>query len=232
MMIKNFPVALLLGCGLFSFASHAEDLPLIHSDDFEAGADAWFPSQPDRWKISESEKGHALHLLGKSGRYNPPHRSPHSITLLKNKVVGDFVLTARVKTLQTTRGHRDMDIFFGYQDPANFYYVHLGEKPDPHSSQIFIVDDAPRTKITETPDVGIPWKDDTFHEVKVVRKVESGLIEIYFDDMEKPQKVAHDKTFQWGLIGLGSFDDLGMWDDVKINGVAIDKKATLYTPAK
>ena len=39
---------------------------------------------------------------------------------------------------------------WGWQDPARFYYVHLGEKPDPHSSQVFIVNDAPRTAITMT----------------------------------------------------------------------------------
>ena len=114
-----------------------------------------------------------------------------------------------------------MCIFFSWQDPSHFYYVHLGEKPDPNSSQIFIVNDDPRTKITETPDVGIPWTDDGWHQVKVVRKVTDGLIEIYFDDMEKPQKVAHDKTFVWGMIGLGSFDDLGLWDDVEIRGTVI-----------
>jgi len=126
-----------------------------------------------------------------------------------------------------------MCIFFGYQDPAHFYYVHLGEKPDPHSSQVFIVNEAPRTKITETPDVGIPWKDDTWHDVKLVRRIEDGLIEVYFDDMSKPQKVAHDKTFTWGLLGLGSFDDLGQWDDVRINGTPVSGKSpVLFEPAK
>lgn len=218
-----------------AIAAEPEELAVIHSDDFES-ADSladWHPSEAAKWIISEAGEGggKVLHLLGKSA-YQPPHRSPHSITLLKDKVVGDFVLTAKVKTLQTTRGHRDMCIFFGYQDPAHFYYVHLGEVPDPHSSQVFIVNDAPRTKITETPDLGIPWQDNQFHQVKVVRKVDSGLIEIYFDDMETPQKVAHDKTFQWGLIGLGSFDDLGQWDDVEIRGLAVDgKQAQLFEPA-
>jgi quinoprotein glucose dehydrogenase len=198
-------------------------LTLIHSDDFEKGGGAWLPSDAKMWTVDQLKDGnHALHLHGKSS-YQPPFRSPHSITLLKDKVVGDFVLTARVRTLQTTRGHRDMCIFFGFQNPSQFYYVHLGETPDPHSSQVFIVNQAPRTKITETPDIGVPWVNDQFHHVKVVRKVKSGLIEIYFDDMEKPQKVAHDKTFAWGAIGLGSFDDLGLWDDFRLNGVPIDK---------
>ena len=117
-----------------------------------------------------------------------------------------------------------MDVFFGWQDPANFYYVHLGEKPDPHSSQIFIVGDKPRTAITTKNTGGIPWKDGYWHSVKVVRRVKDGTIEIYFDDMNTPAKVAKDTTYKWGMVGLGSFDDLGAWDDVRINGELIKGK--------
>ena len=208
----------------------ADEMPLIINENFDTGSGAWFPTDPKKWTVDDLDGNNVLHLHGKSA-YAPPVRSPHSITLLKNHVLGDFVLTARVQTLQTTRGHRDMCIFFGWQDPSHFYYVHLGEKPDANSSQIFIVNDEPRTKITETENIGVPWQNDTWHDVKVVRKIADGLIEIYFDDMTTPQKVAHDKTFEWGLIGLGSFDDLGLWDDVKINGIAInDQKAKLPEP--
>jgi len=225
MKLKEIAAAfVVLALASAAFADH-HHLKIVHQDDFENGAKAWLPTEAAKWSVEKQKDGnHAYRLHGKS-KYQPPHRSPHSISLLKDKVVGDFVLTARVQTLQTTRGHRDMCIFFGFQDPAHFYYVHLGEVPDPHSSQVFIVNEAPRTKITETKDVGIPWKDNTWHRVKVVRKVKSGLIEIYFDDMDKPQKVAHDKTFQWGAIGLGSFDDLGLWDDVEIRGQILDKQA-------
>lgn len=189
----------------------------------------WIFTQPDRWTWTDG----TLHLLGVSSQYKPPHRSPHSIALLKDRVFGDFVLTARVKTLQTSRGHRDMCLFFGWQDPANFYYVHLGEKVDPNSSQVFIVKNAPRTPITKENSGGIPWKDDTWHEVKLVREAESGRIDVFFDDMTKPAKSAVDKTFAWGMIGLGSFDDLGQWDEVRINGTLLSGKTpVLPVPAE
>ena len=220
-MIRTLLALSTLSLGLSGL--YADDLPLIHKDDFEsaAAAKAWFPTDPEKWTIDDQAGNHVLHLHGKSN-YNPPFRSPHSITLLKDKILGDFVLTAKVKTLQTSRGHRDMCIFFGWQDPSHFYYVHLGELVDPNSSQIFIVKEAPRTPVTEKNSGGIPWKDGVMHDVKLVRRVADGLIEVYFDDMETPKKVAHDKTFQWGMIGLGSFDDLGLWDDVEIRGVSVD----------
>ncbi len=208
----------------------AEELPLVHADDFSGGAGAWHPSHPAMWEVAEVEGGaSAYRLKGKSG-YQPEHRSPHSVSLLKGVVLGDFTLTAKVRTLQRPTGHRDMCLFFGYQDPSRFYYVHLGQDPDPHSSQVFIVNEAPRTAITENETAGIPWEDGKWHEVKLVRRVADGLVEVYFDDMETPAMTARDKTFAWGLVGLGSFDDPGEWTDVEIRGTTAEGEPVLFTP--
>ncbi len=217
MRIVSF--VLLIVCSLSPLIAE-ETLPVVFQEDFENGVKNWKPSDAKKWKLSEENGNHVYHLLGKSD-YQPPHRSPHSLSLVKDVVVSDFALIAKVKTLQTSRAHRDMCLFFGYQDPANFYYVHLGQKTDPHANQIFIVNDAPRIKISEKTNAGTPWKDGTWHQVKVVRRTSDGLIEIYFDNMEKPQISAHDNTFTWGQIGLGSFDDLGQWDDVQLLGKTV-----------
>ena len=52
----------------------------------------------------------------------------------------------------------------------------------------------------------------------MVRDSKKGTIEIYFDDMKKPHMSAVDKTFGKGRIGLGSFDDMNDFDDIKICG--------------
>ncbi len=198
--------------------SGAEPEKIDVKEDFESGASRWAPTDATKWKLEQLANGnHVYHLLGVS-KYQPPHRSPHSISLLKDVVVSDFELTAKVQTLQTSRGHRDMCVIFGYQDPANFYYVHLGQATDDHANQIFVVDDAPRIKISEKTNTGTPWKDATWHTIKVVRRTNDGLIEIYFDDLTRPVMIAHDKRFTWGQIGLGSFDDMGQWDDVALVG--------------
>jgi len=114
-------------------------------------------------------------------------------------------------------------IVFGYQDPAHFYYVHLGKQADDHANQIFIVNDAARTKISLTSTSGTNW-DDNWHTVRVVRKPADGTIEIYYDDMTKPVMTAKDKTFAWGQIGVGTFDDTSDWDDIVVRGKAVEKK--------
>ncbi len=225
MMFRSLVLIVCLGSLLFPVAVSAEEcegLPLIYATGFEEGTDDWTPTDPAAWQISDLDGNKVLHQF-KTSQYKPPYRSPYNINLLKDVCVSDFVLKVKVmSTAKTAGAHRDMCVFFNRQDPANFYYVHLGARPDPHSSQIMLVDDAPRKMITKNESPGIPWTDG-WHQVKVVRKTAEGVIEIYFDDMDKPVMVASDKTFTWGQIGLGSFDDHGYWDDLKLYGTKVER---------
>lgn len=215
-----------LGTGLQATAAEGQ-LPLLFEDDFESGLDAWQTTDVEKkfWELvtvkRDGQETQALRVTGPS-EYQPPHRSPHSIALVKDVVVSDFEMTVQAQSTNRDAGpHRDMCLFWGYQDPAHFYYVHLGAKADPHACQIFIVDDAPRTMITKQQAGGTPWTDE-WHTVKVVHRVDQGLMEVYFDDMEKPLMTAEDKTFQWGQVGLGTFDDHGNWDEFQLRGKKVE----------
>lgn len=214
-----FVVVFAFGCSSTSLVALGEDvkLPLVFADDFEAGADHWQPVDPPHWKIKAEGGNHVFSQFVKQGKYQPPHRSPVNIALLKDHAVEDFELTVRVLSTHPDYGHRDAVLVFGYQDPAHFYYVHLGKQTDDHANQIFIVHDKPRTKISAKTTSGTPW-DDQWHNVKIVRKVSDGTIAVYFDDLTTPAMTAQDKTFAWGRIGLGSFDDTTDWDDLKLVG--------------
>jgi hypothetical protein len=229
--IRLLLFALLLGAS--SAAIAAETLPLLYEDDFENGMDRWQTMDPDPSKLSfkvvelksaDSKPTKALRALGTSA-YQPKHRSPPNFALLKDVTVGDFELTAKVQSTNTSAGaHRDMCIFWGYQDPTHFYYVHFGAKADPHACQIFIVNDAPRVAITQKEAEGTPWTE-AWHDVKVVRRIGDGTIEVYFDRLDEPFMTAHDNAFKWGRVGLGTFDDNGNWDDFVLRGVEVDPKA-------
>jgi hypothetical protein len=198
------------------------DLPLVFADDFEHGDSHWQPTDANGWKIKAAKEGHVYSQFKKDSNYKPPHRSPLNISLLKDVVVGDFVLTAKVLSTHPDYAHRDACLVFGYQDPAHFYYVHFGKKTDDHANQIFIVNDAPRTKISTKTSVGTDW-DDSWHNIKIVRKTNDGTIEIYYDDMKNPVMTAKNNAFDWGRIGIGSFDDTTDWDDIHLHGIKVTK---------
>ncbi len=215
-----------LGCVVVALVAQAADapgeLPEIFREDFEQGADHWQPTDPNAWKLLKTDRGQVYRQFEQS-KFKPPFRSPFNFALRKNVVVGDFVLEAKLQSTFKDYPHRDMVAVFGYQDPAHFYYVHLGKKADDHANQIFIVNGAPRIKISTKSTPGINWTDG-WHNLKIVRRVADGSIEIYFDDMKSPIMTATDKTFAWGQIGIGTFDDTGNWDDVRLRGRKVDKK--------
>jgi hypothetical protein len=211
---------------LASNRTSAQTLPLVFTDDFEHDVGRWEMTDADPtkpfWELVRADPKfgngtQVLRVLGPSN-YQPPHRSPHSIALVKDIVLSDFELTVQVQSTNVDAGpHRDMCVFWGYQDAAHFYYVHLGAKPDPHACQIFIVNDAPRTAITTKTASETPWRLD-WHTIKVVRRVDDGLMEVYFDNMDEPHMAAVDKHFVWGQVGLGTFDDNGNWDNFQLRG--------------
>jgi hypothetical protein len=208
---------------LGSFAAAADELPVVYLEDFEKGAERWQPLDAKQWQIKKTDQGQVYSQHEKKSAYKPPHRSPTNVALLKDVTVGELELTAKVLSTHPDYGHRDAVIVFGYQDPAHFYYVHLGKQADDHANQIFIVNGAARTKISLTSTSGTNW-DDKWHTVRVVRKPADGTIEIYYDDMTRPVMTAKDKTFAWGRIGVGTFDDTSNWDDIVVRGTAVEKK--------
>jgi hypothetical protein len=228
-LVKRF-MQLALLVGALGMRLDAAELPVLHADDFEHGMDHWQPlgDQHAESPFAVVEVNgptdaatHALRALGTS-KYEPPFRSPPNVALLKDVTVGDFEITAKVQSTNVHAGpHRDMCIAWGYQDPSHFYYVHFGAASDPNACQIFIVDDAARTPITVKTATGTPWTEG-WHSVKVIRRVEDGTIEVFFDDMDEPHMTAKDTRFQWGQVGLGTFDDNGNWDDFELRGVQLD----------
>jgi hypothetical protein len=236
MILRNAPVALPLTLFLVCSGSawgadegipkEQKGLPLVFTEDFEHGGDHWEFTDAAAWKVADENGNHALSLFAES-KYEPKVRSPKNIAWIKDLNVSDFVLEARLKQTGREYGHRDLCLFFGHKDPTRFYYVHLATKADEHANSIFLVNDAPRVSIAQERTDGTQWGTD-YHHVRIERDTQSGTIVVFFDDMTKPVMKATDKTFTSGGIGLGSFDDVGNFDEVRVWG----KKAAPATAKK
>lgn len=203
--------------------SEVNGMPLIFFEDFESGSDRWIATDSKAWKVVE-EDGNRVFALHAQSDYEPPVRSPKNIARVKDLVVGDFVLEARMKQTGREYGHRDMCIFFGYQDPSRFYYVHLATKADAHANSIFLVNGEPRVSIAHERTDGTDWGAG-YHTIRIERDTKEGTIVVYYDDMTKPVMKTTDRTFLQGGIGFGSFDDTGNIDDVRLWGKAADESS-------
>jgi hypothetical protein len=196
--------------------------PRLFFDDFESGKlDAWEPSDPKAWKPDVFQGRKVSHQFQQS-QVKTPVRSPFNRSVVKDLIVSDCVLDVQLRSTARDYPHRSLCLFLGYQDPAHMYYVHLGQKTDDHANQIFIVNNEPRRKISTKTTEGTPW-DDQWHHVRIVRDTAAGSIDVFWDDMDKPIMQAIDKTFTWGRVGIGSFDDTGLFDDVAVYGVKVER---------
>jgi hypothetical protein len=220
-----FCTILLIGsdrAGARQSPSHAAvDLPLVFQDNFEQDQpQGWDFTDKSAWRITRLDTRHGRVLdQFRESRYQPPVRSPLNIALVQGHDLADFVMDVEVRSTGRDYGHRDLCLFFDYQDPSHFYYVHLGKQADAAANSIFRVDGQPRVSIAETRTQGTPWTSG-WHHVRIVRTIKDGLIAVYFDDMKSPVMTAHDRTFTHGRLGVGSFDDTGMFDEIRIRGRA------------
>jgi hypothetical protein len=178
-------------------------------------------SDPAVWTFSVDENNKTCLELNYDrekykSSYTPKHRSPVHIALLRQYPLTDFVMDVELMSTTDPYDHQDLCLFFGFESPEKYYYVHLAKKADMNAHNVFIVNEADRKNIATETTKGVEWKKGTWHTARLVRQASTGKIEVYFDDMTKPIMKAEDKTFQSGMVGFGSFDDTGRFRRVAL----------------
>lgn len=210
---------LLLATSLFAQKSTIpSDYKLVYAQDFSTpqAFSSFDKTDETAWRINETGGNSTLELFGKS-QYKARVRSPFNIALIKDLMVGDFILEVNLAQSGKEYGHRDLCLFFNVKDPTNYYYVHIASVADDHANNVFLVNDAPRVKIASKTTKGTGWGEtNSWHTARIERNATAGTIRVYFDNMETPIMEASDTHFDKGLIGFGSFDDTGQFDNIKI----------------
>lgn len=198
--------------------------PLLYETDFEQVNDlAGFEfSDPSAWRLLDSLGNQSLDLFGSSD-YRARVRSPFNIAVLKEVMVGDFILEVDLKQTGREYGYRDMCLFFGLQNATNFYYVHIATAADANAHNVFIVNDEARRNLSARTTQGVDWGSD-WQKVKIERTLSDGVIKVYFNDMDTPIMEARDDHFASGYVGFGSFDDTGRVDNIKLWGEPVEER--------
>jgi hypothetical protein len=213
-------VAVLKSSPLLAARTAVQELPLLFSSDFESGrADGWRPNNPKHWQVVDLDgsKVYALTAPGEQGRV----RAPTSWSVAEGYDVTSFEFTGRLKCdVDPANARRDLCVFFHFQDPTHFCYVHFSASSDEAHNIIALVNGADRLKINLEPPGKSTFRltDKSWHTFKVRGDAPSGRIEAYLDDMNEPILTAVDRTLSHGLVGVGSFDDLGFFDDLRLRG--------------
>lgn len=198
-----------------------EDMyPLLFSENFEDNdTRGWRPNFPANWEIREEDGSLVYTLLapGDPGRI----RAPYSWSILEDYDVKGFVFRGKLKCNEDVDNpYRDVVIVFNFQDPEHFYYVHFSAISDEVHNIIALVDGKDRVKINfEAPgESKARLTDDNFHDFKVTYNATNGEIRAYLDDMDTPILTALDRTLAHGAVGVGSFDDIAGFDDIRLWG--------------
>jgi hypothetical protein len=212
--------------------NRAGEWPLLASFDFEnRRAAGWKSNQPEHWRVTEHDGSLVYELTapGEPGKV----RAPSSWSLLAGHDVTSFVFTGRLQCkADTTNPQRDMCVFFHFQDPTHFYYVHFSATSDAFHNIIGLANGVDRIKINLESAGKSTFRltDIKWHDFKVTYEAATGTIQAYLDDMGTPILTAVDKTLDHGLVGVGSFDDTGYFDDIKLWGDVPPREARIQAP--
>lgn len=216
-----FALLMLLICCLHFSLANETKLPLLASFDFETGTAAgWQPNDPAHWRVIRQDGSFVYELTtpGEQGKV----RAPTSWSLLAAPDVNSFVFAGRLKCgVDPANTYRDLCVIFHFQDPTHFCYVHFSARSDEVHNITGLVNGADRVKINSEPPEKSTFRltDTNWHQFKVAYDAGAGRIEAFLDDMEAPILTAIDKTLGHGLVGIGSFDDTGCFDDIKLWGI-------------
>jgi len=185
-------------------------------DKFKEGIKrGWLPKTPEKWELVQEGKN-GFYRLKEPGDYSDGVMRPAEYSLVGHVVYTDFKFKCKLRCdAPIERRYRDVVVIFGYQDDTHFYYVHFSNINDDLHNGIMLVNGDHRRKLNM--DMEEPTLTDLeFHKVSVKRKVKTGDIEVHLDG--KLVMKAQDATFTEGKVGIGSFDDIGSFDNVWVKG--------------
>ncbi|CAH0202293.1 PQQ-dependent sugar dehydrogenase [Microbacterium sp. Bi121] len=195
-------------------------------------ADDWTPRTPAKWDFPGDEV-----VLTEAGTDpNDGIRRPFEYAVLdEGPELGSFDLSAQVRLDEPASvNNRDVILVFGWKSDTEYYYTHLSQDNTIYAHNgIFKVNNADRERIDDQWDgkVGAPpaVTDEQWHDVRVVRCVDSGDIAVYVDGLDTPLFTANDDTFGEGRVGFGSFDNFGRIRNLTVTPALEDATAPAVT---
>jgi hypothetical protein len=185
------------------------------ADTLSAFGHQWDVVQSSDWKVEGQGASQVLELIAHRGPLPGPRR-PIQFALARTP---DFA-KVRVELDTRPRGSSLM-IVFAYRDPAHFDYAHLSVDTgiaQPVHNGIFHVFGGERVRISSQAGPGAFTATNRWHHVLLTHNGQNGSIQVLVDGRALPALRASDLSLSAGRVGLGSFDEVGDFKNVKITG--------------
>ncbi len=229
LMVAVFPL-LLSGCAGKPVTRTTDPEPLIVTvrEDFDLPdpGDAWRFRTPSLWRVAVEGDRRFLQMAVPPERpMLPGVRRPQEYALYIAWEFRSFSLSCRLRLdRDVSVKARDACIIFGRRDETHFYYVHLSSISDGTHNSIMRVDGETRQQLVpDSRSIPPAIADRAWHKVDVLRDVDAGTIKVFVDayDASTPALFSIiDRTYDWGFIALGSFDDHASFTRIIIDGQA------------
>lgn len=149
------------------------------------------------------------------GPRNPVPRRPQTFALARTKPFKKVTIDLEVK-----RAGKSLIIVYAYQDESHFNYAHLSvdtAKQQPVHNGMFHVYGNERVRISSTEGPGsLPTEEWT--KVRFTHDGATGKAWVEVEGKKFPSLVAYDLSLTEGRVGLGSFNEMASFRNVRIKG--------------
>jgi hypothetical protein len=220
-----------MGCQTLPVSPSSAQDPLLvtveQNFDLADPSDAWMFRTPSLWRIGEEGDRRFLQMAIPPKRPTMPGiRRPQEYAIFSRYEFRSFNLSCRVRLDREVEVKaRDACIIFGRQDNTHMYYAHLSSLSDGGAHNVLMrVDGQKRGSLTPRAALPPPAITDAgWHTVNVIRDADTGSIRVFVDPAaptDPPLFDVVDRTYEWGFVGLASFDDHASFSRVRIEGQA------------
>jgi hypothetical protein len=173
----------------------------------------WTVPVASDWKVDREDGTEVLRLVQHRGPLPGPRR-PIQFALADSRNPGRVTVEADVKPLGGS-----LLIVFAYRDEAHFDYAHLSvdtASAQPVHNGIFHVYGGERVRISAERGAASFSASGNWHRVKLTHDAATGAVSVTVDDQAVPALQAVDLSLGPGKVGVGSFDEAGVFKNVRI----------------
>ncbi len=197
------------------FIAAAAALPaIVHAaGDIQAFGLRWTNPNAADWKIDREDGKETLRLVTGRAPTDGPRR-PFQFALAAPR----YAKSVKVELEMQPLG-RSLLIVFAYRDPAHFDYAHLSTDTgaaEPNHNGIFHVYGGERVRISSTEGPAAFRGSGIRHWVRLAHDAISGAVHVKVDGKAMLALHAVDLSLGPGQVGIGSFDETGLFRSVSI----------------